>query len=49
MAQETIEVVCLDDLRATRLTNRRFPPVPGFELAQFWKRHSAAPRRVPTR
>ena len=48
-AHETIEVLCIDDLRATRLTNRRFPPSPGFELAQFWKSHAAAPRRVKTR
>jgi predicted DNA-binding transcriptional regulator YafY len=48
-AQETIEVVCIDGLRATRLTNRRFPPPPGFELAQFWKSHAASPRRVKTR
>ena len=48
-AQEAIEVVCIDDLRATRLTNLRFLPLPGFELAEFWNSHTAAPRRVKCR
>jgi predicted DNA-binding transcriptional regulator YafY len=39
---ETIEVVCIDDLRATRLTNRRFPPRRGFDLGRFWKSHTRA-------
>jgi predicted DNA-binding transcriptional regulator YafY len=32
-------VVCLDDLRATRLTTQRFKPAPGFSLSDFWFRH----------
>jgi hypothetical protein len=48
-AQETIEVLCIDDLRSTRLTYRRFPPLPGFELAPFWKSHAASAGRVKTR
>lgn len=36
-----IDVVCIDDLRGTRLTSRRFAPPPGFELASFWKLHNA--------
>jgi len=48
-AEETIEVVCIDDLRATRLTNRRFPPPPGFDLAQFWKSHIRSRTRVGSR
>jgi predicted DNA-binding transcriptional regulator YafY len=37
-----VEVVCIDDLRATRLTNRFFMPPPGFDLAAFWREHLAA-------
>jgi predicted DNA-binding transcriptional regulator YafY len=37
----TIEVVCIDELRATRLTNQRFTPPPGFNLTEFWKLHTA--------
>jgi predicted DNA-binding transcriptional regulator YafY len=36
-----VAVVCLDDLRATRLTTRRFAPPPEFELSRFWKRFVA--------
>ena len=36
-----IEVVCIDQLRATRLTNRRFAPPPDFDLAGFWKLYAA--------
>jgi predicted DNA-binding transcriptional regulator YafY len=48
-SEETIEVVCIDDLRATRLTNRRFSAPPGFDLTRFWKSHTASPRRVKIR
>ena len=33
------EVACIDELRATRLTNQRFTPPPGFDLTATWKRH----------
>jgi len=36
-----VEVVCIDELRATRLTNQHFTPPAGFDLAAFWKRHTA--------
>ncbi len=39
-----VEVVCIDDLRATRLTNRRFTPPAGFDLTDFWSRRTLAPR-----
>jgi len=32
-----IEVVCIDPLRATRLTNQPFTPPAGFNLAEFWR------------
>jgi predicted DNA-binding transcriptional regulator YafY len=32
-----IDVVCLDRLRATRLTNHTFTPPPHFDLPNFWK------------
>jgi hypothetical protein len=38
---DRIEVRCIDDLRATRLTNRFFTPPHGFVLAEFWPRHVA--------
>jgi predicted DNA-binding transcriptional regulator YafY len=41
-----IDVVCVDDLRATRMTNRRFAPPEGFDLARFWARYwQPAPSR----
>jgi predicted DNA-binding transcriptional regulator YafY len=36
-----IDVVCIDELRATRLTNRRFSPPADFNLADFWVLHNA--------
>jgi len=38
-ADRTERVVCLDDLRATRLTTQRFEPPPAFSLAAFWEAH----------
>jgi hypothetical protein len=38
---DTIEAVCIDQLRATRLTNHVFTPPPDFDLAAFWRRHTA--------
>jgi hypothetical protein len=40
-ANDSIEVVCIDQLRATRLTNHVFTPPPDFDLTDFWKRHTA--------
>jgi len=34
-------VICLDDLRATRLTTQRFEPSPAFSLGAFWEAHLA--------
>ena len=36
---DTIEVVCIDQLRATRLTNHAFTPPPDFDLTDFWRRY----------
>lgn len=33
------EATCIDDLRSTRLTNHHFPPIAGFDLAEFWAAH----------
>jgi len=37
-----VEVVCIDHLRATRLTNRHFTPPGDFDLAEFWRRRGPA-------
>ena len=37
LGDAAVDVVALDDLRATRLTNQRFTPPPGFDLARFWE------------
>jgi predicted DNA-binding transcriptional regulator YafY len=34
------DVVPLDDLRATRVTNRHFDRPPGFDLGGFWRAHA---------
>jgi predicted DNA-binding transcriptional regulator YafY len=34
------EALCVDELRATRITNRRFTPPVDFDLSEFWKRRS---------
>lgn len=36
-----IDVRCIDDLRATRLTNQPFAPPIGFDLTAFWRSHVA--------
>jgi predicted DNA-binding transcriptional regulator YafY len=36
------EVICVDQLRATRLTSRRFTPPIDFTLEAFWKHHLTA-------
>jgi predicted DNA-binding transcriptional regulator YafY len=33
------QVICLDDLRATRLTTQRFEPPRAFSLGDFWATH----------
>lgn len=38
-AGDGIEVRCVDELRATRLTSRFFTRPPGFVLADFWPRY----------
>jgi predicted DNA-binding transcriptional regulator YafY len=35
------QVICLDDLRATRLTAQSFEPPPAFSLGVFWDSHLA--------
>ena len=37
-----IEVLALDELRATRLTNQPFTPPAGFDLTEFWTTHAAS-------
>lgn len=49
VAGDAIEVLCLDHLRGTRLTNRTFPTLPDFDLATFWGRHAADPASRPPR
>lgn len=39
----SINVICVDELRATRLTNQMFTPPAGFDLTDFWKRHTSVP------
>ena len=34
-----LDVVCLDELRATRLTTQAFVRQAGFDLAEFWAHH----------
>lgn len=36
-----VAVISIDELRATRLTNRRFTPPADFDLTEFWKLHSS--------
>ncbi|CAN5898183.1 hypothetical protein BH23ACT10_BH23ACT10_03480 [soil metagenome] len=36
-----VDVCCIDDLRATRITRNRFVPPPDFELSTFWSRWTA--------
>ena len=39
---DQIDVVRIDDLRATRITRQPFEPPAGFDLASFWSDHIAA-------
>ncbi|MEP7111887.1 MAG: HTH domain-containing protein [Ilumatobacteraceae bacterium] len=36
----TADVICIDQLRATRLTTQPFAPPANFDLAEFWKDHT---------
>jgi predicted DNA-binding transcriptional regulator YafY len=38
---DRVEVVCIDQLRATRLTNEVFSPPSDFDLTEFWRLHTA--------
>ena len=40
-SNDTIEVICIDELRATRLTNQVFTPPVGFDLTEFWQHHTS--------
>jgi predicted DNA-binding transcriptional regulator YafY len=37
----SVDAVCIDRLRATRLTNRRFAPPDDFDLTAFWTRRAS--------
>jgi len=39
-AGAAIDVVCIDELRAARLTNHGFSAPEGFSLTEFWERHT---------
>ncbi len=40
-------VICLDNLRATRLTAQQFEPPPAFAIDAFWEAHLASLRTEP--
>ena len=44
---DAVEVVCIDDLRTTRLTNQHFERPQGFALAEFWRVYVASGSRQP--
>jgi predicted DNA-binding transcriptional regulator YafY len=46
---DTFDVVCLDELRATRLTSQTFVPPRDFDLTQFWRAYldRIGPRQRP--
>jgi predicted DNA-binding transcriptional regulator YafY len=44
---DSIAVVCIDQLRATRLTVQPFTPPAGFDLAMFWRRHVTRAGETP--
>jgi len=43
------QVICLDDLRATRLTTQRFEPPSAFSVGAFWDGHLASMKPDPGR
>lgn len=45
-ANPRIEAVCIDELRATRLTNQLFTPPAEFNLTEFWKAYTATAATV---
>ncbi len=42
LVEDRIDVLSIDDLRATRITRQPFEPPVGFDLATFWAGHLAA-------
>ena len=46
LGSATIEVMCIDELRATRLTTQLFVPPVDFDLAEFWKHYVTGGSRV---
>ena len=38
----TVNALCIDQLRATRLTNQRFTPPADFDLTEFWRLETGA-------
>jgi predicted DNA-binding transcriptional regulator YafY len=38
---DAVDVLVVDDVRATRITNQGFAPPEGFDLATFWRDHVA--------
>lgn len=44
---ERTAAVCIDDLRATRITRESFIPPADFDLADFWHHHSGATQMRP--
>ena len=38
---DAVHAICIDRLRATRLTNRHFTPPADFDLTRFWQAHGA--------
>jgi predicted DNA-binding transcriptional regulator YafY len=39
VTKDVVDVLCIDDLRATRLTNQFFIPPADFDLTEFWTLH----------
>jgi predicted DNA-binding transcriptional regulator YafY len=48
LGDDAIDVLCIDDLRATRLTNHVFVPPADFTLARFWKQYLTTQAARPT-
>jgi len=46
---ERIEALCIDDLRAIRITNRSFAAPAGFDLIEFWRATSSSAHRGRSR
>ena len=39
VTKDVVDVLCIDDLRATRLTNQFFTPPTDFDLTDYWTLH----------